>query len=277
MTLHARHITVSLGGRDILHDVSLRIQRGEMTTILGPNGSGKSTLIRTMAGLLHPRSGHVALRGEHLRRLPPRTLARSLALVAQQATCAPSTTVLQHVALGRHPHRTWWSGLVASGADDQRHIETALELCGVAHLRQRVVDTLSGGERQRVRLATAIAQHPDILLLDEPLSGLDVEHQLECLDILKEMNERHGVTIVAVLHHLDHALRYFRRAVVVEAGRITVDAPPAAALCPRTFANTFRVDGCASCDVVHNMPVVVCRSLRARTTAVTHAPVTLAS
>lgn len=267
MTLHAENITVSLSGRDIVRDLSLRLNPGEMTAILGPNGSGKSTLIRTLAGLLKPSRGKVSLDNQDIRSLPPRSLAKTLALVAQSATCAPSTTVLQHVALGRHPHRVWWKSLLASAADDQHHIEHALEVCGVAHLRHRTVETLSGGERQRVRLATAIAQQPEILLLDEPLTGLDVEHQLECLELLREMNIALGMTVVVVLHDLDHALRTFSRAVIIESGRITADGPPADALCPRVFADTFRVDGCASCDVVRKVPVVVCRSLRARAAA----------
>jgi iron complex transport system ATP-binding protein len=257
--IEARTISVALAGRRILHDLSISVESGEMVAVLGPNGSGKSTLIRALAGLLKPVSGSVLLNGRDIHATQPREVARQLAVVGQSGGYIPSMTVERHVALGRHPHQTRWSMLAAQGADDKDAIEEAIKLCSIAGLRHRTVETLSGGERQRVRIAMALAQRPRLLILDEPFVGLDIEHQLELLSLLHRLNEELGLTMVVVLHDLDHALRHFERAVVVQGGRISADGPPESIFCGRLFSDVFKVDGCTSRDAVRQLPVVVCQ------------------
>lgn len=238
--LRAENITVHLGPRRIINGASLTVNDRDMIAVVGPNGSGKSTLIRTLAGILAPRSGRVTLDDHTLRTWPRRKLARRLGMLAQSAETPALTTVRDHVGLGRHAHRTIFRG---DPRADALAIQSAMHRCEIDHLAQRRVDQLSGGERQRVRLATLLAQNPGILLLDEPLTGLDIEHQLSLLELLRRLNAEDGRAVVCVLHDLDLALRYFPRIIVLHDGRIVGDGPPAHVLCPRLFASVFRVEG----------------------------------
>lgn len=256
MTLQAKNIDVSLGNKHILKDVSLKINDGEMVAIVGPNGSGKSTLLRTLSGILKPSSGLVSIDSIPLRKVSKRKLARLQGFLSQSADVPQLTTVEEHVGLGRHTYHRLFS---SSTSDDSSAINAAIDICQTNHLRERRMSELSGGERQRVRLATLIAQNPKSLLLDEPLTGLDIEHQLTILELLKELNTDREHTIVCVLHDLDLALRYFDRIIVLKNGQISDDNTPEAALCPKMFDAVFNVDGRIGKEL-SGMPVVVCRN-----------------
>lgn len=263
--IEAKAISVVFGDKPILRDLSVSIGAGEMVGILGPNGSGKSTLIRTLAGLIKPDRGSVALDSRPMGIIPPKQVARVLAVVGQSGGYVQAMTVEQHVALGRHPHRSRWSFLAANDLKDTAAIEEALRVCDIAALRYRTVETLSGGERQRVRLATALAQQPRVLLLDEPLTGLDIEHQLELLSLLRRLNTELGLTVLVVIHDLDHAARFFPRVVLLRNGQIAADGAPTTILHASSFESVFRVDGCLSRDRLRDQPVVVCSRLCDRT------------
>lgn len=253
MTIEARDLRVELGGRDVLRGVSARFDNASMVAVVGPNGSGKSTLVRTLAGVLNPSAGGVMIGGRPIRAIPRRTLARTLGLLAQNAEAPALLSVRDHVALGRHAHRTIFRG---DAHADIVAVDRAMQRCEIEPLAERRVAELSGGERQRVRLATLLAQDPGALLLDEPLTGLDIEHQLSLLHLLVELN-REGRTIVCVLHDLDLALRFFPRALVMHDGLIVANGPPAEILCPRLFETVFRVEGGLSRDA-GGRPIVVC-------------------
>ena len=252
MSLVATDLHVELGGTPVVRGVSLHIEPGSMVAIVGPNGSGKSTLVRTLAGVLKPASGRVETGGRAVRSIHRRELARRQGLLAQHAETPGFTTVREHVELGRHAHRT----LFARGGEERGVVDHAMRTCEVSHLAERRMEELSGGERQRVRLATLLAQDPKTLLLDEPLVGLDIEHQLGLLDLLADLNER-GRTIVCVLHDLNLAIRYFPRLVVVHDGRIAADGDPGEVLCPVLFESVFGVDGRVGCER-DGTPVVMC-------------------
>jgi len=249
-----RELTVRLGSAEIIRGVNLRIDAGEMIAIVGPNGSGKSTLLRTIAGALRPASGSVAIADTPLPKLNKRDLAQRLGLLAQHAQVPELTTVAEHIALGRHAHRRWLSPQTRADLDA---IEAATGVCQVEHLKDRRMSDLSGGERQRVRLATLLAQDPGCMLLDEPLTGLDIEHQLAILELLKGVNQSRAKTVVCVLRDLDLALRYFDRIVVISDGRISREDHAAAVLCPETFRSVFKVEGRVGRES-SGLPVVVC-------------------
>ena len=253
--IEVRNITTKLSGRPIVSDVSLSIKDGEMVAIVGPNGSGKSTLLRTIAGVLKPSDGTIEIAGAPIEKLKKRQLAQALGFLSQSADIPQLTTVAEHIALGRHAHRRLFSAQTQTDLDS---IHDATERCQVAHLCDRRLNELSGGERQRVRLATLIAQTPRCLLLDEPLTGLDIEHQLAILDLLEGVNRDHGRTIVCVLHDLDLALRYFDRIVVISDGQVKRDDRAESVLCPETFRSVFKVDGRVGREE-SGLPVVVCR------------------
>lgn len=253
--ISVEHITTRLGGCDIIRDISLNIGDAEMVAVVGPNGSGKSTLLRTIAGVLTPCSGTVRVAGRPTDRVKKRELARMLGFLAQSAEVPHLTSVQEHIALGRHAYRRLFS---AQTAQDTRSIDDAIRTCQLERLRDRRMSELSGGERQRVRLATLLAQDPRCMLLDEPLTGLDIEHQLAILELLRGVNRSRAKTIVCVLHDLDLALRYFDRIVVISDGRLSRDDRADKVLCPETFRSVFKVDGRVGQEL-SGLPVVVCR------------------
>jgi len=263
MTLSADALAVNLAENPVLKGVGFTVRDGEMVAVVGPNGSGKSTRVRTLAALLRPASGSATLDGRPVRSMTPRARAARRGLLAQSAETPGLTTVEEHVGLGRHCRRTFFARW---GPGDTAAVRDAMATCEVTHLAQRRMENLSGGERQRVRLATLIAQDPDHLLLDEPLTGLDIEHQFGLLHLLRDLNLKRGRTIVCVLHDLDLALRFFDRVLVLHEGRIAADGAPADVLRPGIFRSVFRVEGRIGTES-GGEPVIVCRSCPAASPA----------
>jgi iron complex transport system ATP-binding protein len=220
--------------------LSLEIGDGDIVSLVGPNGSGKSTLLRALGRVLKPRRGTVYLDGRAMREWPTREVARKLALLPQGPTLAADLSVHELVWLGRSPHQ----GLLGLPTrEDHEAVRWAIEETGITALAGRRLSELSGGERQRVWVAMALAQQPQVLLLDEPTTFLDLNHQLELLDLIRYLNREHGLTVVMVLHDLNQAARYARRVVVLKEGEIYADGPPAEVLTPETLRDVFGVEG----------------------------------
>ncbi|HEY8637013.1 MAG TPA: ABC transporter ATP-binding protein, partial [Candidatus Limnocylindrales bacterium] len=220
-------MTVAYGDRTILADASFSLRPGERVALVGPNGAGKSTLLRVLTGVLEPRRGSVTLRGEAIRTLDRKAVARAIAVVPELTQLPFAMTVREVVALGRLPHDPPLGG---SRQVDDDAIEAAMERVGVGHLAERDARRLSMGERQLVFVAIALAQAAPIIVLDEPTAHLDIRHQVEVMQLLVDLNERDGVTIVAVLHDLALAANFFPRVVLMRAGRLVADGPPASTL-----------------------------------------------
>lgn len=210
----------------VVRDVTAAFQAGEMAALLGPNGAGKSTLLRVASGLARPTAGRVLLEGADLASLPRREVARRVAVVPQEFSVQFPYTVRQLVELGRAPHQGLF-GLAR--ARDREVVTEALAATGVAMLADRVFNELSGGERQRVILALALAQEPHMLLLDEPTAHLDIKHQIEVLELLRQLNRERGLTVLAVLHDLNLAARFFPRLLLLR-GALIDDGPPSRVL-----------------------------------------------
>ena len=236
--LDAQAISVRLGESPVLNEVTLSIPRGTVTAIIGPNGSGKSTLLRALARLLRPETGSVLLDGAAIARMSPGHVARQIATLPQSPGAVPGMTVQELVEQGRYPH----TGPLRMRSDrDHAAVERALELTSSSRFRHRLVESLSGGERQRVWIALALAQEPRILLLDEPTTFLDINHQIQVLNLIKALNREHGLTVVMVLHDLNQASQHAERLVVLQDGRVVEEGPPAMVIREDVLASVFNV------------------------------------
>jgi len=232
-------VTVAYRERAVLDAVDVVIEPGERVALIGPNGAGKSTLLRVASGLLRPSKGHAELGGAAVTDLDRLEVARRLAVVPQQATLPFATRVEEVVGLGRLPHEHPLRGARPS---DRAAIAGAIERVGVGHLLGRDVRELSLGERQLVLIALAVAQATPLLVLDEPTVHLDLRHQVGAMELLVDLNERDGTTILAVLHDLGMAAHFFPRLVLLDRGRVVADGTADEVLTPDRIRDVFGVD-----------------------------------
>jgi iron complex transport system ATP-binding protein len=223
--LSCRGIALAVPGRTLCSGLDLDVHAGECWAIVGPNGAGKTTLLAALAGLAPPAAGAIAYSGTPLAALSPRERARRRGWLPQDSVDFFPATVLETVLVGRHPHLPRWQWETAADVDRAR---CALADVGLAGFDARQVASLSGGERRRVALAALLAQDPDLMLLDEPSSHLDLVHQIAALDLLARLARERGRAIVMVLHDLHLALRYADHAVALGGGRAS--AGPVAAI-----------------------------------------------
>jgi iron complex transport system ATP-binding protein len=205
--------------------------------LIGPNGAGKSTLLRAISNVLNYQDGAVSLDGTDLKSLPARKVAEILALVPQIAPYTQGFTTFELVLMGRYPHLGRFQ--VEGRADDQI-ARDAMRLTETEEFSTRTIETLSGGERQRVFLARAVAQQPQVLLLDEPTSNLDVLHQLKILTLVRRLVDE-GLTAIAAIHDLNLAARFCDQLVLLADGRVVTDGPPREVLTPETIEAAFGV------------------------------------
>ena len=253
-TLETRDLRLAYDGDPVVHDLSLAVPPGRVSVIVGANGCGKSTLLRGIGRLLRPQAGSVLLDGDDIARLAPRAVARVLGLLPQQPLAPEGISVSDLVGRGRHPHqgvfRRW-------SPEDDRIVARALAVTGTGDLAGRRVEELSGGQRQRVWIAMALAQQPEILLLDEPTTFLDVAHQIDLLDLLGGLNAERGTTIVMVLHDLNLAVRYADHLVVMGGGRVLKSGDPRTVLTEELVREAFGLEARIIPDPVTGDPMVV--------------------
>jgi iron complex transport system ATP-binding protein len=236
-SLTAEGLVVRLGGRSVLDSVSLAFRPGEVSAIVGPNGAGKSTLLSCLAGLRRPDTGEVRLDGGPIAVLPPRERAKRIGYLPQAPEIAWRLDVHTFVRLGRTAHR----GVFGEDPGDAEAVDRALESTQMTEFSCRDVTTLSGGERARALIARALAGEPAWLLADEPLTGLDLSHQIDAGDLLRRVS-RGGVGVVMSLHDLSFAARVADRIVLIADGRILADGSAAEALPPPMLARAYGVD-----------------------------------
>ena len=219
----ASQVCFDYDGQSVLTGISLEIHAGERVAILGPNGVGKTTLLKLLSGARSPSRGSILLDGRDLRSVPRQELARKIAVVPQDFAVPFAFTAREIVELGRTPHLGLLRGF---RSNDRCAVEQAMFLTDTADLSGRIINELSGGERQRVIIAMALAQEPEILLVDEPTHLLDITRQAEILDLVTELNRSRGLTIVAAIHDLNLAGRYFNRLMVLHRGAVLADGAP---------------------------------------------------
>ena len=253
MTLAARALQLGYGRRAVVHGVDFALAPGEIVALLGPNGSGKSTLLRGLGRLLRPSGGIVELDGRTLVSWPPARFAQRVALLAQTHEPAAEMTVRELVALGRHPYQGL---LTLPSRADEAAIDAALSQTDTLMLADRRLRELSGGEAQRAWFALALAQEPEILLLDEPTTFLDLAHQLAVLELVRRLNETRGLAVVMALHDLGQAARYAGRLVLLKDGLVFAEGPPEQVLTPSIVRSVYGVE----VEVLHGasgLPAVV--------------------
>lgn len=221
--LNVSSLNVSTGSTAILRNVNLGFREGEVTALLGHNGSGKSTLLKVLARQLLPSSGDVKLLGKSCQQTGAREFARNVGYLPQHPPGTDGLTVRELVTLGRYP---WRGPLGRYNADDHRLIDQAIDDTGLRPFHHRSVDTLSGGERQRAWIAMLLAQQTRCLLLDEPISALDVKHQVETLRLVHRLAEERALTVIVVLHDVDLAARFCDRLVALKSGQLVADGSP---------------------------------------------------
>jgi iron complex transport system ATP-binding protein len=252
--LRAAGLSLGYDGVRVVDNLDLAIEPGAITVIVGANASGKSTLLRGLARLLPPQAGTVTLDGRDIKHLPSRQVATVVGLLPQQPIAPEGIGVADLVGRGRYPHQGWfrhWS------STDDAIVAAAMTATDTLELAPRRMEELSGGQRQRVWIAMALAQKPDILLLDEPTTFLDVTHQVEVLDLLHELNHEQSTTVVMVLHDLNLAARYADRLVVMRQGRVLAEGSPADVLTEAVVLEAFGLTARVIPDPVCGSPLVV--------------------
>ncbi|MGW1610163.1 ABC transporter ATP-binding protein [Streptomyces sp. NPDC002285] len=259
--LSADNVTLAYDQRVIAEQLSVEIPDNSFTVIVGPNACGKSTLLRALSRMLKPSQGRVLLDGSVIQSMPAKKVARTLGLLPQSSIAPDGITVADLVGRGRYPHQgilRQWS------TEDERVVQESMEQTGVAELADRYVDELSGGQRQRVWIAMALAQQTPLLLLDEPTTYLDIQHQIDVLDLCAQLHEEQGRTLVAVLHDLNHAARYATHLIALRGGEIIAEGAPSDIVTAELVEDVFGLRCQVIDDPETGTPLVVPAARKAR-------------
>ncbi|MGI6038211.1 MAG: heme ABC transporter ATP-binding protein [Limnochordia bacterium] len=222
--------------KQVLQGIDLTVEAGDFLGIIGPNGCGKTTLLKIIAKALRPQGGIIRLMDRPLAQLSQREIAQRLGVVPQRWQTGFAYTVKEVVGMGRFAHKKL---LRPTSTRDRQVIDRAMELTQVAHLARRPITQLSGGELQRVLIAQALAQNPQVLLLDEATSNLDINHQMEIMELIKELNDSDGLTVIAVMHDLNMAAQYCQRLVLLQQGQIFAQGTPEEVLTPDNIRQVY--------------------------------------
>ncbi len=247
--LELKNLTTGYKKLSVLQNLSLRIGKNEFVGIIGPNGGGKSTLLRSMCGILSPWQGEILINGKSITSMNKKEIARKIGYVPQFSSFVFPFTCEEIVLMGRYAHKK----------DRKRDYEVvgwAMELTDTIKLGKRRIDELSGGELQRVVIARAIAQEPDILLLDEPTSHLDINHQMDIFKLLDSLKKK-GITIIAVLHNLNLASEHCKRIVVIKDGKILYDESPERVINKNVIKSVYGVEISIIRNPSSNLPLVL--------------------
>jgi iron complex transport system ATP-binding protein len=256
--IQTRNLSFAYKDRAVLHTVSLSVASGEMVGILGPNGSGKTTLLKILSAVLRGE-GEVAINGKNIETYGRRELSKLFAVVQQEARVNFPYTAAEIVLMGR---ASYHSAFALEGRRDLEVARASMDLTDSLELSNRYLHELSGGEKQRVMIARALAQEPEILLLDEPSAFLDLKHQVQVFELLHRLNRERGLTIVAALHDLNLAALFFPRLIMLRDGIIYRDGPPSEVLTEKTIEEVYGIRVRVEQDPVSERPqLFICPSV----------------
>ena len=237
MKLKIKEVEFSYTSVPILKDVCIELAVSEMLGVVGPNGAGKSTLIKCIDRILKPQRGSILLDGRDIKEMRLMELAKKMGYIPQSGHHSFPATVFDTVLMGRRPHLSWR----ASERDIEKVLET-LQMLNIEELAMRDINELSGGQLQKVFLARALAQGPDVLLLDEPTSNLDIKHQLEVMDIIKNIVREKKISAIMAIHDLNLASRYADRIIMMNSGKIFAAGNPNSVLTPDNIKWVYGVE-----------------------------------
>ncbi|MCL0083968.1 ABC transporter ATP-binding protein [Dehalococcoidia bacterium] len=257
MKLEIKGIRFSYGSRPALKEVTFSVKGGEVVGFVGPNGSGKTTLIKCIDRILKPKAGVVLVNGGEIRKMTLHERSRLMAYVPQSGHSVFSSTVFDTLLLGRKPYISW--GL---SQRDKEVVSQAISLMGLEDYTLRQFNELSGGERQKVLITRALVQEPEVLLLDEPTSNLDLRHQIEVLNIIRWVAREKGITVLMVLHDLNLASRFSDRLVMLKEGKVWAEGTPAEVLTPENMRQVYGIEATVyrNSGHPHVIPLEVCQA-----------------
>lgn len=233
------HVCIRYEQKQVIKDFSFEVADGEIVSIIGPNGSGKSTLLKSIARMHPYDKGQITLNKTNMKSMNSKEIAKRLCMLSQRNQAPNDITVENLVSYGRYPHKKWFERL---NDDDMQIVHWALEKTHLLHYKDRPISALSGGESQRAWIAMALAQRPQILLLDEPTTYLDISHQHEVLQLVRELNEEMGMTVVMVLHDLNQAATYSDKIVVIQEGSCKYIGNPKEVMTTGMIREVYRME-----------------------------------
>lgn len=250
--LQVKNVSLAYQQRKIIENLDVSFMKGNISVIIGPNGCGKSTLLKGISRLLKKETGDIILDGINMNDLSTKEIAKRLAFLPQSATAPEDATVFDVVELGRYPHQKM---LKKKSPSEQIIVDDVLSQVGLTHLAHEPVKNLSGGQKQRVWIAMALAQKTGIVLLDEPTTYLDLGHQIDVLNLLKELNNTQQITIIMVLHDLNLASRFADYMIGMKDGRICYQGTPQDIMTSETLKDLFAIDAIIGEDPIDNKPI----------------------
>lgn len=249
--ISCKNLKVGYEEKVIIENLSLSINKGEVVSIIGPNGCGKSTLLKTLSRIIKPMSGGIYIQNESIKNLKSKHISQKVCLLSQHNDAPGDLMVEELVYFGRIPHKKWYESKTKS---DEEIVNWAIENTGLKRYKNTPINSLSGGERQRAYIAQALCQKPDILLLDEPTTYLDISYQLEVMELVREINEKFNITIVMVLHELNQASKYSDRLVIMKDGEIVSDGCPKEVINKETIKQVYKIECDIDNDPISNKP-----------------------
>lgn len=248
------NVSIAFGKKEILRDISMDFEKGKITTIIGPNGCGKSSLLKTVSRTVVPKKGSVIFEGKSIGSYAPKELARKIAYLPQVHMSPKDIDIRTLVSHGRFPYRRFGQGLTE---EDGRIIDEALRLTDLDHMGNRLLNNLSGGEKQRAWIAMTLCQQPQVLLLDEPITYLDIGYQMEVLELIRELGARLKITIVMVLHDMNFTARYSDQIYVLKDGAVNDYGKPKEIIEREHLKRVFKIDCQTFVDEKNHCPFII--------------------
>lgn len=260
MEIKCKDIEVNYGEYKAVKGIETSLYKGVITTIIGPNGSGKSTFLKAITRLLKYEKGTVFINNRELESFRGKELSKMVAVLPQRHSAPPDFKVEELVSYGRIPHKKWYD---TKNDYTDSIVNWAIDCTNINHLRKKSINEISGGESQRVWIATVLAQNPEILFLDEPTTYLDISHQLETMNLVKKLNQDHGIGVVMVLHDLSHALEVSDRIIVLKDGKKYDEGKPIDVITSKMMKEVYNVD----CEIIkiegRDKPIIVYKEISA--------------